>query len=126
MLWSAGVAAAAIVGVGVVGSFWPAVVALLKQVYVEVATDSFALGGKPPTDSRVSMLTGVHRKDVRTLRPDSPAAEAAALMVDHKIGSVPVVDQTMKLVGIVTETDFVRLAYNCLDENALVDEARSR
>ena len=39
MLWSAGVAAAAIVGVGVVGSFWPAVVALL------VATGSMGVYG---------------------------------------------------------------------------------
>ncbi len=54
----------------------PAVVALLKQVYVEVAVDSFHLDGKPMTDSRISMLTGVHRKDVRTLREHGVPATA--------------------------------------------------
>jgi hypothetical protein len=70
----------------------PAVVALLKQVYVEVAADSFALGGKPPTDSRVSMLTGVHRKDVRTLRQRGvpatapPAMSVSATVVGRWLG----------------------------------------
>lgn len=54
----------------------PAVIALLKQVYVEVAVDSFHLDGKPTTDSRISMLTGVHRKDVRTLRERGVPATA--------------------------------------------------
>lgn len=43
---------------------------LLKSVYVEVATEEFRLQGKPQTDSRVSLLSGVHRKDVKQLRPD--------------------------------------------------------
>ena len=54
----------------------PAVVGLLKQVYVEVAQDSFHLDGKPMTDSRISMLTGVHRKDVRMLRAHGVPATA--------------------------------------------------
>lgn len=54
----------------------PAVIALLKQAYVEVAVDSFHIEGKPMTDSRVSLLTGVHRKDVRTLRETGVPATA--------------------------------------------------
>ena len=54
----------------------PAVLSVLKQVYVEVAVDSFRLDGKPITDSRVSMLTGVHRKDVRTVRERGVPATA--------------------------------------------------
>jgi Family of unknown function (DUF6502) len=50
---------------------------LLKQVYVEVADREFRLDGKPPTDSRVSLLSGVHRKDVRRLREAAPAGEDA-------------------------------------------------
>ena len=46
----------------------PATLSVLRQLYVEVAVDSFGLRDKPITDSRVSMLTGVHRKDVRTVR----------------------------------------------------------
>jgi CBS domain-containing protein len=36
-----------------------------------------------------------------------PIAEAARIMIDHKIGALPVVDDG-QLVGIVTESDFVR------------------
>ena len=41
---------------------------LLKHVFVEVADREFRLAGKAQTDSRISLLTGVHRKDVRRLR----------------------------------------------------------
>lgn len=52
---------------------------LLKEVYVETAERHFALDDKPQTDSRVAMLTGVHRKDVRTLRQtDAPPRDARA------------------------------------------------
>jgi uncharacterized protein DUF6502 len=51
---------------------------LLKEVYVEVAERDFGLEGRRPTDSRVSLLTGVHRKDVRRLREAAPANDAAA------------------------------------------------
>ncbi len=40
----------------------------LKSIYVEVALDDFQINGVPPNDSRVTFLTGVHRKDVRRLR----------------------------------------------------------
>ena len=46
---------------------------LLKQLYVEVAERDFALDDKPQTDSRISLLTGVHRKDVRRLRGQKTA-----------------------------------------------------
>lgn len=46
----------------------PSAVELLKSLMVEVADKEFGIGGKPPTDSRVSLVTGVHRKDVSRLR----------------------------------------------------------
>lgn len=42
--------------------------AMLKELYVEVAARDFRLGAREPSDSRVSLLTGVHRKDVRAIR----------------------------------------------------------
>jgi len=41
---------------------------LLKTAYVRVADAEYRLRDEPPTDSRVSVLSGVHRKDVRRLR----------------------------------------------------------
>ncbi len=43
---------------------------LLKDVFVDVAHREFRLDGTAPTDSRISLLTGVHRKDVRRLRSE--------------------------------------------------------
>ncbi|MBY6261144.1 hypothetical protein EI613_04280 [Azospirillum sp. 412522] len=60
------------------GISWPMLANLLKSVYVEVAERGFALPGKPMTDSRITLLTGVHRKDVSQIRSAPPAAEAAA------------------------------------------------
>ena len=44
---------------------------------------------------------------VITVGPDRHAREAAQLMVDHKIGALPVEDSG-RLIGIVTETDLLR------------------
>jgi len=41
---------------------------VLKSVLVEVAETDFPVKGKATTDSRISVLTGVHRKDVKRLR----------------------------------------------------------
>ena len=54
--------------------------------------------------------------------PETLASEATALMLDHKIG---VVDEDMHLIGVVTETDFLRLAHDRLGGAALVDSNRS-
>ncbi|HEY6729016.1 MAG TPA: CBS domain-containing protein [Polyangiaceae bacterium] len=45
---------------------------------------------------------------VVTTKPDTPLSQAAALMFTQKIGCLPVVDGS-KLVGILTEADFVKL-----------------
>lgn len=45
---------------------------LLKALFVEIAEKEFALQGKTQTDSRISLISGVHRKDVRRLREYSP------------------------------------------------------
>jgi len=43
-----------------------------------------------------------------TISPDATIEEAARLMLEHKIGGLPVVEDD-KLVGIITGTDFCRL-----------------
>ena len=50
---------------------------LLKEVFVDVAHREFRLDGTVPTDSRISLLTGVHRKDVRRLRSEGGESLAA-------------------------------------------------
>lgn len=55
----------------------------------------------------------MHR-EVKTIAPDASAHEAALLLLRHSIGCVPVTDGAGKLVGIVTDSDFVRVAYTLL------------
>lgn len=50
------------------GITFPALTTLLRELYVNVAEYDFALPGKEQTDSRVSLLTGIHRKEVSRLR----------------------------------------------------------
>ena len=49
---------------------YPALAAVLKQLYVEVADQEFAIQGKRQTESRLSLLTGIHRKEVKRLRQE--------------------------------------------------------
>ncbi len=51
---------------------------------------------------------------VRTCQEDTPASKAAEEMMEHKIGALPVVGDAGQLVGLVTETDFVRIVYDTL------------
>ncbi len=41
---------------------------LMKELYVEVADEHFSLDDKKPSDSRIFVLTGIHRKDIKRIR----------------------------------------------------------
>lgn len=61
-----------------------------------------------------TMLDMLVVKDVMTNRvisiaPDAPLTEAARAMLEHKIGCLPVLEDG-RLVGILTESDFVAQA----------------
>lgn len=55
---------------------------MLKGIFVDIADAEFKLDGKDQSDSRISLLTGVHRKDVRRLRhePQPPAGDLPELI----------------------------------------------
>ena len=56
---------------------YPYLINLLKEVFVEVAKADFKVEGKRQSDSRITLLTGVHRKDVRRFRLQGNAGEDA-------------------------------------------------
>lgn len=62
-------------------------------------------------------VADVMRKNVRVVAPTEDMRSAALLMQKYKIGSLAVVDQG-KLVGIVTDSDYVSLAINLLEQIA--------
>lgn len=51
-------------------------------------------------------------KEVITLKPDSSVADAAKLMLDKKIGGIPIVDGEGGMVGLITESDIFKAFIN--------------
>jgi CBS domain-containing protein len=72
--------------------------------------------------NRDKTVREVMSDDVKTVAPHTPAHEAAYLILRHRIGCVPVVDGEGRLVGIVTDTDFVRAAYVLLGGTVPVEQ----
>ncbi|MBW2269109.1 MAG: CBS domain-containing protein [Deltaproteobacteria bacterium] len=56
-----------------------------------------------------------------TVAPDSRLADAAAILLEQKIGCLPVVDAVGNLLGLLTETDLVRVAYLEREEEVVLD-----
>jgi hypothetical protein len=75
----------------------------LKVVFVQVAEEDFKLSKREQTDSRISLLTGLHRKDVHRLR-DQP---------DNLQNQYSIVTLGSQLVGLwVSDVDFVDASGN--------------
>jgi len=49
---------------------YPTLLGLLKSLYVEVAEQEFQVTSKRQSDSRITLITGVHRKDIKRLREE--------------------------------------------------------
>lgn len=62
--------------------------------------------GLHPLDS--IRVQAVMTRDPVVVTRDDALAMAAALLAERQIGALPVVDETSKLIGIVTERDVVR------------------
>ncbi len=66
----------------------PSMVELLKKALVDEAVGAYGLADKGSSDTRIALLTGVHRKDVKRMReapvatgPASPMVSVAASVV---------------------------------------------
>lgn len=53
-------------------------------------------------------VQNIMRRGVISVAPDTLASDAAALMAEHKIGALPVIEDN-KLVGILSSTDILRV-----------------
>ncbi len=57
-------------------------------------------------------ITDIMKTEVVTVKKDTPIYEAMERLVENNITGLPVVDDNMALVGIVTEKDMLRLIVN--------------
>ncbi|WP_438005339.1 CBS domain-containing protein [Sorangium sp. So ce321] len=95
------------------------------DVLVGVVSRQDVLDASPPSisipseDDEIEYKAKLHvckimRGVVETVRPGTDAAEAAGKLLDLKIGCLPVIDERFHVVGIVTTSDYVRLARDLL------------
>lgn len=70
--------------------------------------------GKGTSKENPVPVSEVMHRDVITVAPETPTLDAIELMKEHKIGCLPVV-RDGRLVGIVTERDFVTISGQLLD-----------
>ncbi len=57
---------------------------------------------------------------VLTVTPDALLQEAATIMLEKKIGGLPVVDQEQHVVGVITETDIFKALVDMLETEQLI------
>ncbi|MEZ4368874.1 MAG: CBS domain-containing protein [Kofleriaceae bacterium] len=72
-------------------------------------------GASPATPPPTVRVRELMCEDVMTVAPDAPAAAAGHLLRDHAFGCLPVVDASGRLVGIITDRDFLRFAVRQLE-----------
>lgn len=59
---------------------------------------------------KVKRILATKTKDIVTVHPEQAIRDAVALLVEHKIGALVVVDDDRSPVGIISERDIVRRA----------------
>jgi CBS domain-containing membrane protein len=60
-------------------------------------------------------ISEIMTRNIWSVRPDTNAAIAGRTLLDHKYGCLPVIDGGDRLVGIVTERDYLRIAVHALE-----------
>ena len=86
-------------------------VGLVSQLDLVRALDRMLVAGGARGDLEVGDVMSV---SVFRATRKMPASEAATLMIEHKIGALPVVDGNGRVIGIVSETDFLEIAREAL------------
>lgn len=70
----------------------------------------------PDADEVLLAVDEIMSSPAITVRPDDTVLHAVKLMLEHKIGGLPVVDEEGHAVGMVTETDIFRLLVRLWEE----------
>ena len=90
-------------------------VGLLTSSDVLAATDSMLRDPRERIRSNEVLVSDVMVTEVVSVGPQASLRQAALFLEKHKIGCLPVISDG-KLVGIITDTDFVGVAINLLEQ----------
>jgi hypothetical protein len=77
------------------GVTYPVLADVLRSLFVEVAVSDLLKNPRAQTDSRISLLTGVHRKEIRRWRSETREPEAVP----------PVITRTSQIIARWLHTD---------------------
>jgi len=81
--------------------------------------DLLGMGGIDPIDIADALrrikIYEVMTPDPITVTPETGLREAAMLMIESKIGGIPVIDEQHNVVGIITESDLFEVLVQRLD-----------
>jgi CBS domain-containing protein len=75
--------------------------------------------------STVEVSEIMHR-EVVTVTPDTSVTKAALLMLNHKIGGLPVMGDHGRVIGVITESDIFRAFVETLPEEKVINVEASR
>ena len=92
---------------------------------VGLLTQSDLLRQRAPGSDAVAVREAMVT-DVVTATAQLPLRRAARILFEHKFGCLPVVDAHRTVVGILTETDFIRFAAEIATELDRAEAAASR
>ena len=90
-------------------------IGLVTLTNVLAATDSFLRDDRNRINANEIVVEDAMVKDVATVDINASLRQAALFLERHQIGCLPVMNDS-KLVGIITETDFVAVAINLLEQ----------
>jgi CBS domain-containing protein len=90
-------------------------VGLVTLTNVLAATDSFLREDDSRIHAKEIIIRDIMVTDVATVDEHASLRQAALFLEKHRIGCLPVMDNG-KLKGIITDTDFVAVAINLLEQ----------
>ena len=94
-----------------------------ERKLVGILTHRDLLRSAATRPARSTLAGEVMTRDPVAVRPATSLAHAARSMLQHKFGCLPVCDGDGTLLGIITESDFVRFAADMMQDLDLVAEA---
>ncbi len=81
---------------------------------VGIVSDRDVLLSLGTTSSQTVYLRDIMSRDVETVLEDASAEAGLEIMLEKRIGSLPVVGEEGQLLGVVTETDYLQVAFAML------------
>lgn len=96
------------------------VIGLISQRDV-LRTGSLSMSQDEPNKSPI--ISQVMTKEIMTIHPRDSLRAAGLALQQHKYGCLPVI-KDKKLVGIITDSDFVGVAINLIEEQDNFEESK--